>query len=133
MSTGQFIKAIRKEKGLTQKELASKLGIAYQTLAQWENGFRNPKYETLVRIADALGVSVSSLSTGYPSKTNLVEPSLSSEVSQIVHDHALSPSLKILGMLPYLNAKGQLVAVERVEELTKIPDYQKAENPADDT
>lgn len=30
-----------------------------------------------------------------------------------------------------LNAKGQQVAVERVEELTKIPDYQKDKNPAD--
>jgi len=55
MTRGQRIKAARKNVGLTQRELSEKLGIAYQTLAQWENDLRNPKYETLRRIADALG------------------------------------------------------------------------------
>ena len=50
MTTGQRIKEARKKAGLTQKELGEKLGVAYQTLAQWENDLRNPKYETLQRI-----------------------------------------------------------------------------------
>lgn len=54
MTTGQRIKAARKNAGLTQKELGQKLGVAYQTLAQWENDLRNPKPETLRRIANAL-------------------------------------------------------------------------------
>ena len=58
MTTGQRIKAARKRAGLTQKELGAKLGVAYQTLAQWENDLRNPKIETIQRIADALGVSL---------------------------------------------------------------------------
>lgn len=56
MATGHCIKEARKKAGMTQKELAKKLGIAYQTLAQWENNLRNPKMETLYRIAAALGV-----------------------------------------------------------------------------
>lgn len=56
MTRGQRIKAARKNSGLTQKELGSRLGVAYQTVAQWENDLRNPKYETVQRIADALGV-----------------------------------------------------------------------------
>ena len=56
MTTGQHIKEARKKAGLTQKELGEKLGVAYQTLAQWENDLRNPKYETLQRIAAALGI-----------------------------------------------------------------------------
>ena len=58
VTTGQRIKAARKRAGLTQKELGAKLGVAYQTLAQWENYLRNPKIETIQRIADALGVSL---------------------------------------------------------------------------
>lgn len=58
MTTGQRIKSERLKAGLTQKELGKRLGIAYQSVAQWENGLRNPKLETLQRIADALNVSL---------------------------------------------------------------------------
>lgn len=64
MTTGQRIKAARKAAGLTQKELGKKLGVAYQTFAQWENDLRNPKMETLERIADALDISVDYLLKG---------------------------------------------------------------------
>lgn len=55
MTTGQLIKAARKKAKMTQAELAQKLGISYVGVSQWENDLRNPKYETLRRIADALG------------------------------------------------------------------------------
>ena len=61
VTTGERIKAARKRAGLTQKELGEKLGIAYQTLAQWETGARKPKAETLRRIADALDVTMMDL------------------------------------------------------------------------
>ena len=61
MTTGQLIKAARKQAGLTQMELAEKLGIPYQSVGQWERDIRNPKYESLRRIADALNTSVSYL------------------------------------------------------------------------
>lgn len=56
MSTGQNIKNARKKAGLTQKELAQKLGLSFQSIAQWENDLRNPKIETIKKIADALNV-----------------------------------------------------------------------------
>lgn len=56
MTTGQLIKAARKRAGMTQAELADKLNIPYQSVSQWERDTRNPKYETLQRIAAALGV-----------------------------------------------------------------------------
>ena len=61
MTTGQLIKAARKKAGMTQAELADKLGIPYQSVSQWERDTRNPKHETLQRIARALGVSLLSL------------------------------------------------------------------------
>lgn len=68
MTTGQRIKSERLKAGLTQKELGKRLGIAYQSVAQWENGLRNPKLETLQRIADALNVS---LWTFFPDGTEI--------------------------------------------------------------
>lgn len=61
MTTGERIKAARKAASMTQAELGAKLGIAYQTVAQWENGLRQPKYETLQKIADALQTTPSAL------------------------------------------------------------------------
>ena len=56
MTTGQLIREARKKAGMTQAELAKKLGISYVGISQWENGTRNPKYDTLQRIASALEI-----------------------------------------------------------------------------
>lgn len=56
MTTGERIRAARKSANMTQAELAQKLGISYVGVSQWENGLRQPKYETLKKIADAIGV-----------------------------------------------------------------------------
>ncbi len=61
MTTGQLIKKVRQEVGITQQELAKRLGISYVGVSQWETDKRNPKYDTLVRIAKALDIPVSYL------------------------------------------------------------------------
>lgn len=61
MTTGQRIKAARKQAGMTQSALGKELGISYQTVAQWENDLRKPKQETLLKIAKALGVHLRDL------------------------------------------------------------------------
>ena len=55
------IQEIRKSKGIKQKELAAKLGIAANTLSQYETGNREPDLETIKRIAFALEVTVDEL------------------------------------------------------------------------
>lgn len=62
MTTGQRIKAARQQAGLTQTELADKLGIPFQSISQWERDTRKPKQETLLKIAKALGVHLRDLS-----------------------------------------------------------------------
>ena len=54
MPTGTKIKEIRKQKGLTQKQLGDLCGIADSNIRKYENGKQNPKIETLQKIADAL-------------------------------------------------------------------------------
>ncbi len=58
MTIGENIKRIRKEKGLTQKQLADKLKCATGTIQQYELGKRQPRIEQLKRIATALDVDV---------------------------------------------------------------------------
>lgn len=57
MTVGERIKAARKAKGLTQKELGEACGIAESTIRRYELGKLNPKYETLQKIAEPLGVN----------------------------------------------------------------------------
>ncbi len=63
MTIGQKIKATRKNAGLTQKELAQKMGLSFQSIAQWENDLRKPKIETLKKIADALECPIDTFTT----------------------------------------------------------------------
>ena len=62
MTTGERIKAARKKAGMTQAELAEKLEIPFQSVSQWERDIRNPKKETLEKIAEKLGVDPLELS-----------------------------------------------------------------------
>ncbi len=62
MTIGSRIKAARQAAGLTQADLAAKIGSNhYQIISQYERGTRTPKYETIGKIADALGVPVAKL------------------------------------------------------------------------
>lgn len=55
------LKRLRKEKGLSQKEVSKKIGMTPQGYQQYERGVRNPKPATIKRIADALGVTASEI------------------------------------------------------------------------
>lgn len=61
MTTGELIKAARMKAGLTQRELADKLNVSFVNISQWENGTRNPKKETLQKIANALNIPMHEL------------------------------------------------------------------------
>jgi SOS-response transcriptional repressors (RecA-mediated autopeptidases) len=65
---GAQIRKYRKAKGMTQKELGFRLGVAHNTISGYESGANEPDQNILFAIADILGVSVNDL---FPSPTNL--------------------------------------------------------------
>ena len=58
---GSFVSALRKEKGLTQKELAEQLYISNKAVSKWETGTTLPDTALLMPLAEALGVTVTEL------------------------------------------------------------------------
>lgn len=58
---GEFISELRKEKGMTQKELAGQLYISDKAVSKWETGHSVPDITLLVPLAEILGVSVTEL------------------------------------------------------------------------
>lgn len=131
MTTGEKIAKARKDAKLTQKELGIKLGVSAQSVAQWENNLRNPKFETLLKIADALDASVLEF---FPDQnrqlTNFVYQSGFEESQAELRDFGYSFSeteIKLVQAFSALNETGQTVACERVEELAEMPKYKRTD------
>lgn len=58
MEFSERLKTLRKEAGLTQVDVAEKLGISQPAYASWERGVKKPTQENLVKIAQILSVSI---------------------------------------------------------------------------
>jgi putative transcriptional regulator len=55
------LKALRKQKGLSQEELSIKLNVVRQTISKWEQGLSVPDAEMLVTISEVFDTPVSTL------------------------------------------------------------------------
>ncbi len=58
---GSRLTALRKEKGLTQEQLAEKLGVTNQSVSKWENDINAPDISILITLADLYDTTVDSL------------------------------------------------------------------------
>ena len=117
---GNLIKDAREKAGMTQKELAEKMGTTPQNISQYERNIRNPKLETRERLAEAMGL---------PDDTFLItyeDPQMVEALEKFI-DHSEEHSFpeKIEIIFQSLNEAGQRVALERLDELAQLPKYQR--------
>lgn len=61
MNIGNKIKQLRKERGITQEELAGNIGISFQAVSKWENGIALPDITIVPALANYFGVSTDEL------------------------------------------------------------------------
>lgn len=64
--TGATVKRLREAKGMTQAELAGRIGVSSKAVSKWETGRGLPDITLLEPLANALGVSVMELMSGQP-------------------------------------------------------------------
>lgn len=109
------IKKYRKEKGLTQEQLAKQVDVSIMTIRRFEAGTREPKIYMLEKIAAALGVQLAQL-YGVESPGGFL---------QFFTDMASydDESKDLLLAFDKLNHTGKEIAVQRVQELTLIEQY----------
>ncbi len=62
--SGSFIAQMRKQAGLTQLQLAERIGVSDKAVSKWETGRGFPDVSVLEGLAEALGVSISEIVTG---------------------------------------------------------------------
>lgn len=127
MSLGTNIRDHRKKAGLTQKELAAKLGVATGTVQQYELDKRTPRMSMLIKIADIFSIYVDELCannlTNYINISNALfgrEPS--NELAENVTPYSSNTSYT---MFNELNEKGQKKVVDYLEDIHKISEYRK--------
>ena len=63
-TTGQFIAHKRKERNLTQEQLAEKLGVSNKTVSKWETGKCMPDYAVVKSLCEELEITVAELMDG---------------------------------------------------------------------
>ncbi len=61
---GNLIASLREEKGLSQSELGSMLGVTNKAVSRWENGRGYPDTSLLIALSEALGITVDELLRG---------------------------------------------------------------------
>ena len=64
MATGKFISQKRKEKNLTQEQLAEKLGVSNKTISKWETGKCMPDYSVVKNLCEELEITIAELMDG---------------------------------------------------------------------
>ena len=86
IKVGAFLKDLRKEKGITQEQLAEKLGVSGRTISRWETGKNMPDISLLVEIAEFFDVSIPEIIKGERKSENMKEET--KEVVETMSDYA---------------------------------------------
>lgn len=109
MTFGQRLRSARKEKKLTQKELASKIQAAHNSISNWENDQNMPDPETIQNLCWALDVQPNYF-------FNVETPSLLKNIIPI-------PEMQQIPLLGAIACGAPILAAEHIEEYIDIPKH----------
>lgn len=145
MTTGELIQNARKKAGLSQRQLGERLGVSASMIGQWENNFRNPKRETLRKLANALRVTIPYFDGMDDINALDIEGALkrgdrsTAEKLMGLSPGALEPpdpgyshsdiERDLIFVFSNLNDEGQKEAYKRVSELFELSRYRRPDAP----
>ena len=70
---GRFLKELRKEKNITQEQLAEKIKVSSRTVSRWETGSNMPDISLLAELAELYDVSIPEIIDGERKSENMNE------------------------------------------------------------
>ena len=100
MDIGSVIKKYRKDNGLTQEEMANRLGVTTPAVNKWENGNSNPDIELLSPIARLLNISLDTLLSFHEKLTDAEIEEILRKISAVPRERS-SRSRGEQGLLEY--------------------------------
>jgi len=83
MELREKISALRKQRGMSQEQLAEQMFVSRQSISKWENGESIPDLANIVRLSEIFGVSTDYLLKGAPSSGEPVKPVESSNANRV--------------------------------------------------
>ena len=84
---GKFIANLRKEKNMTQQDLAKKLGVTDRAISKWENGRGLPDYSLLQDLCDTLSISINELFSGEKISKEDYKTKAEENMSKLINDN----------------------------------------------
>jgi len=125
LTFGDRLRKARKDKGLTQKQLADLIGAKHNSISDWENNKNRPDPDTIEYICGALEIPVSRLFS--ESVQNKKSPELT-EVSPRDDKN----KQELLQIYDGLNADGQTNMMTYAQFLSEQPQYKKCQDISDE-
>ena len=84
---GKFIAKCRKEKNMTQQELADKLGVTDRAVSHWENGRRLPDYSLVKELCEILSISINELFSGEKISNDDYKEKAEDNIEKLINDN----------------------------------------------
>lgn len=79
---GNFLCMLREKNGMTQSDVASRLGVTPAAVSKWENGSSKPRVEVLFQLAGLLGVRAEELMCGHYIPTETIAPEVIKQINE---------------------------------------------------
>lgn len=90
IKTGRFLAELRRERELTQEQLAERLGTSNKTISRWETGNYMPPVEMLMELSEFYGVSINELLSGRRLDESETRSAAEENLKSVLEDSAFS-------------------------------------------
>lgn len=106
---GEFLKELRKEKGLTQEQLAEQFNVSRRSVSRWETGNNMPDLDTLIEMADYYEIDLRELLDG-ERKSEKMNEELKETVLKVA-EYSNEDKLKVTRRMHWLFIAGLVAAI----------------------
>ena len=83
---GEFITELRKEKNLTQKDLANELNVSDKAISRWETGKGFPDVDSLQSLSKFFSVTINELLAGEKAETKTIEEIAEENIISVINE-----------------------------------------------
>ena len=104
VKAGAFLKILRRERGITQEQLAAELGVSGRTISRWETGSNMPDISLLVEIAEYFDVSIPEIIKGERKSEDMKEET--KEVAETMSDYARAEKEQLVKSIRNMSIMG---------------------------